>query len=291
MSKTKDNSEIATRVSVVTIILNLGLSVGKLIAGVIGNSGAMVSDAIHSASDVITTIIVIFGVKISEKEADKTHPYGHERLECIAALALALMLGATGFWIGFSGVNKIIHYESIATPGIIAVVAAIISIATKEWMYWYTIRAAKKINSGAMKADAWHHRSDALSSVGSLIGIVGARLGFPVMDAIASVIISLLIIKVSWDIMYDAIDKMIDRACKPEIVSEMKKEILKQPGVLGLDTINTRLFGDRVFVDIEIRADGELKLVEAHDIAENVHDAIEEKFPEVKHCMVHVNPD
>ena len=291
MSKTNDNSEIATRVSVVTIILNLGLSVGKLIAGVIGNSGAMVSDAIHSASDVITTIIVIFGVKISEKEADKTHPYGHERLECIAALALALMLGATGFWIGFSGVNKIIHYESIATPGIIAVVAAIISIATKEWMYWYTIRAAKKINSGAMKADAWHHRSDALSSVGSLVGIVGARLGFPVMDAIASVIISLLIIKVSWDIMYDAIDKMIDRACNPEIVSEMKKEILKQPGVLGLDTINTRLFGDRVFVDIEIRADGELKLVEAHDIAENVHDAIERNFPEVKHCMVHVNPD
>lgn len=167
------------QVSTVSIVVNLLLSVFKLLAGIIGKSGAMVSDAIHSASDVFSSFIVIIGVSLAGKESDEGHQYGHDRLECVAAIILAVVLLITGAGIGIDGVNKIINGTNgnQTIPGIIAMVAAIISIATKEWMYWFTRSAAKKINSGAVMADAWHHRSDALSSIGALIGIIGARSG------------------------------------------------------------------------------------------------------------------
>ena len=176
------DEKIAMRVSVVSIVVNLILSFFKLMAGFIGNSGAMVSDAVHSASDVFSTLIVIVGVKISGKKSDTHHPYGHERMECVAAIILAVILFATGIGIGISGVEKIISGSEtgIEIPGVIALVAAVVSIAVKEWMYWYTRAAAKKINSGALMADAWHHRSDSLSSIGAFVGILGARLGFPI---------------------------------------------------------------------------------------------------------------
>ena len=158
-------------------------------------------------------------------------------------------------------------------------------------MYWYTRNAAKKINSGALMADAWHHRSDALSSIGSFAGILGARLGFPVLDPAAATAISFFIIKTSVSIFIDAISKMTDRACSDEVVSGIAGVILAQQGVLGLDSLNTRLFGNRAYVDVEIRADGSVCLDQTHAIAQHVHDEVEKAFPEIKHCMVHVNPD
>ena len=178
----------------------------------------------------------------------------------------------------------------MAIPGALALVAAVVSIVVKEVMFWYTWLAAKKIDSSALQAEAWHHRSDALSSVGSFAGILGARLGFPVLDPAASVIICLFILKAAWDILADALGKMTDHACDPETTAEMKASILAQPGVLGVDALNTRLFGDRVYVDVEIAADGELPLKVTHATAQAVHDALEAQFPQVKHCMVHVNP-
>lgn len=168
----------ALKASNISIIINVVLSVLKLFAGIIAHSSAMVSDAIHSASDVVSTIIVIIGVKLSSRESDKTHQYGHERFECVASIILSTILIITGIGIGISGIEKIItgEYKEFVIPGIIALAAAVISIIVKEAMYWYTRGVAKKINSGALMADAWHHRSDALSSVGSFIGILGARL-------------------------------------------------------------------------------------------------------------------
>jgi cation diffusion facilitator family transporter len=171
-----------------------------------------------------------------------------------------------------------------------ALVAAVLSIALKEGMYWYTKAAAVKVRSDALMADAWHHRSDSLSSIGSLVGIGGAMLGFPILDPIASVIICLFIVKVSFEIFKDATDKMVDKACDDETIEAMKNVISGIDGVKGLDLIHTRLFGSKIYVDIEISADGELNLKQAHGIAENVHHTIEEKFADVKHCMVHVNP-
>ena len=286
----KQHEKIAVNVSTVTIIINLVLAGFKFVAGFVAHSGAMISDAVHSASDVLATFIVILGVKLAGRDADRNHPYGHERLECVAALILAIILGATGLGIGWSGIRKITGGEELLIPGTLALIAAAVSIVVKEAMFWYTWLAAKKIDSSALKAEAWHHRSDALSSVGSFAGILGARLGFPALDPVASVVICLFILKAAWDILADALGKMTDHACPPALVQEMAESVLSQPGVLGLDTLNTRLFGDRVYVDVEIRADGDLPLKVTHATAQAVHDALEAQFPQVKHCMVHVNP-
>ena len=288
----QDYEKVAMRVSKVSITANFVLTIFKLLAGVIAHSGAMVSDAIHSASDVFSTIVVIIGIRISNKASDKDHPYGHERLECVAAIVLATILAVTGLGIGYTAVGKIVggDYAQLAVPGMLALVAAIVSILVKEGMYHYTRIYAKKIDSGALMADAWHHRSDALSSIGALIGILGARIRFPILDPIASVVICIFIEKAAYEIFMDAVGKMVDKACDDEVEAGLTECALKQEGVLGVDLLHTRVFANKIYVDIEIRVDGDMKLKEAHGIAEHVHDAIEQAFPKVKHIMVHVNP-
>ncbi|MCL2220510.1 MAG: cation diffusion facilitator family transporter [Chitinispirillia bacterium] len=282
---------LANRVAVVTVLINTVLAVFKLVAGIVANSAAMISDAVHTISDLLTTFIVIIGVNLAGQKPDSKHPYGHERFECVASIVLALLLGLVGAGIGYSGVKTIMegNYDG-KIPGYLALVAAVVSIATKEWMYWYTRAAAKKINSGALMADAWHHRSDGLSSIGVLIGIAGAMMGYPILDPIASLVICLFILKASYDIFADAINKMIDSSCDEETVEALRALAAAQKGVIKVDDIRTRIFGAKIFVDIEIAADKDLTLTLAHKIAESVHDTVEEKFPNVKHCMVHVNP-
>ncbi|MGN0383848.1 MAG: cation diffusion facilitator family transporter [Eubacterium sp.] len=285
--------EVAMRVSKTSILVNMILSLLKMIAGIIASSGAMISDAVHSASDVFSTFVVIIGIKIASKEPDKEHPYGHERMECVAAIVLAVLLAVTGLGIGYSGMIKIIagNYDNLEVPGMLALIAACISIVVKEWMFWYTKISAAKIKSGALLADAWHHRSDALSSVGAFIGILGARMGYPVLDPVASVVICIFIIKASCDIFRDAIDKMVDKSCDDETEQKIRNLVSSNSGVLGIDELRTRVFGNKIYVDVEIRADGNKKLSETHAIAEEVHDLIENEIEDVKHIMVHVNPD
>ncbi len=284
--------EEAIRVSAVTLVINLLLAAGKLVAGLVAHSGAMVSDAVHSASDVFSTIIVMIGVQVSGEEVDLEHPYGHERLECIAALILGAVLGLTGCAIGLDGIRKTMLGFSgeLAPPGALALWAAAASIAVKEWMYWYTRGTALRVQSSAMLADAWHHRSDALSSVGSLVGIGGAMLGWPVFDPLASLCISVIIIKVAYDILLDAVSKLTDRACADCIIEEIRCLTLSQPGVCSIDMLKTRMFSNKFYIDMEISVDATLTLAQAHTIAQNVHDAIEHALPSAKHCMVHINP-
>lgn len=287
-----DSKRLAMKISVVSLMGNIILSAFKFIAGIIGKSGAMISDAVHSASDVFSTIIVMIGVTLSNRKSDNGHQYGHERLECVAAMLLAVILAVTGVGIGYSGIQKIFFEdsESLAAPTGIALAAAIISIVVKEAMYWYTIIGAKKINSSSLKADAWHHRSDALSSIGSFAGILGAMCGIKILDPIASIIICLMILKAGFDILKESLDKMVDKSCDEETSARMATLVREQEGVMALDMIKTRLFGDKIYVDIEISADENLTLKDSHKIAENVHNHIENEFPMVKHCMVHVNP-
>jgi len=281
----------AVKVSLVSIIGNGALTVFKLMAGILARSGAMISDAVHSASDIFSSIIVIIGVKLAAKESDKDHPYGHERFECVAAIVLAVILLVTGLFIGYAAIEQIkTPTPNMTVPGVLALIAAIVSIVSKEGMYWYTRFYAKKLDSGALMADAWHHRSDALSSVGALVGILAARMGFPIFDPIASLLICLFIIKAAYDIFRDAISKMVDHACSAELEKEIIDCAAGKEGVLGIDRIRTRVFGNRIYVDIDIRADGNKSLFQAHEIAQTVHDAIESQFPNVKHIMVHVNP-
>lgn len=287
----RTNEQVAMRVSALTIVENIGLSAFKLAAGLLAHSGAMVSDAVHSASDVMTTLVVMVGVKLANKASDKEHPYGHERLECVAAILLAVMLGLTGLGIGWAGVEKIsAGGAGLAAPGGLALAAALVSILVKEAMYWYTRAAAKKTGSGALMADAWHHRSDALSSVGSFIGILGARMGLPILDPIASVVICVFVVKAAVDIFRDAVSKMTDRSCDDATLQALRETVLANEQVLGVDRLTTRLFGDKFYVELEIATDPDLPLLRAHEIAEQVHDAVERDFAKAKHCMVHVNP-
>ena len=290
--KLENPKKTIMHVSNVSIVINILLSAVKLVAGFAANSGAMISDAIHSASDVFSTVIVMIGAGAAAKKADHDHPYGHERMECIAAVILSAVLFVTGLGIGFEGLKKIIggHYEQLAVPGMLALGAAVLSIAVKELMFWYTRYYGKKVDSTALMADAWHHRSDALSSIGSLAGIIGARLGFPICDPLASVVICVFILKAAYDICKEALDKMVDKSCDDETEREMAEIIKLQDGVKSLDLLMTRMFGSKIYVDVEISADGNISLINAHEIAEGVHHAIERSFPKVKHCMVHVNP-
>jgi cation diffusion facilitator family transporter len=283
---------MANRVSWNSIVINSLLSAFKLIAGVVSGSSAMISDAAHSMSDVFSTLIVIAGIRMAGKKSDKEHQYGHERFECAAALLLAGVLFITGLGIGYASVRKIIagRGEELAMPGALALAAAVVSIAVKEWMFRYVRAAALKIDSCALVADAWHHRSDALSSVASFAGILGARTGYPALDPAAGALICAFIIKAAFEVFTDSIGRMTDRACDDKTLADIRAVILEYGEVEAIDQLKTRIFGDRIYVDVEIGVDGGSTLYEAHDTAERVHEAIEAKFPKVKHCMVHVNP-
>ena len=288
----KNEAVIIHKLSMVSLIGNTALSGFKMFAGIAGNSGAMISDAIHSFSDVLTTLIAWIGVKVSKKAADDSHPYGHERLECVASLILGLVLMATGLGVGKVGIENIIanQYDALAVPKAIALAAAVFSIIGKEAMFWYTRHYARIIHSSAFMADAWHHRSDALSSIGSLIGIAGAMLGYPVMDSIASVVICLFILKVAYDISKDALIKMLDTSCGEDYDEQLTSFIAEKESVLSVDMLHSRMFGNKVYIDLEISVDGNKSLREAHEVAEHIHKDVEHNYPEIKHIMIHVNP-
>ena len=279
------------QISVLGMAVNLFLAAFKFVAGFAGKSDAMISDAVHSTSDILGGLIVVVGVSFSEKQADEDHPYGHERLESVASLLLALLLFAAGLAIAYSAADKVLGggYVNMETPGLIALIAAIISILSKEGLFWYTMAGAKELNSGALKAEAWHHRSDALSSIGSLIGIAGARLGYPIMDPIAGLLISFFILKSAWDIAKDAMEKMVDHRGDEQTEAKIADVVKKHPGV-EIDLLTTREFGRKLYADLEIRMDGNLTLSEAHRVAEAIHDELEACFPELKHVMIHINP-
>lgn len=286
-----DEKKIFDRLSRVGIFGNVLLAAFKLLAGVLGRSGAMVSDAVHSLSDVFATLIAWVGVRLSRRAEDAQHPYGHERLECVASLLLGLILAGTGAGIGLSGIRKLFSDPgSLEIPTALPLVAAVVSIVVKEAMYQYTMHYARALDSAAFKADAWHHRSDAISSVGSFAGILLARLGFPIMDPIASLVICALILKVAFDISRDALDRMLDTSGGTALEQKLRAFITGQEGVKRIDLLRTRQFGSRIYVDLEIAVRPDISLREAHGIAERVHSAVEKEFPNVKHVMIHVNP-
>ncbi len=287
----EEEKRIIKHLTVIGVGGNIVLSLFKLFAGIIGNSAAMISDAAHSLSDVFATAIAFVGAKISRKGTDHEHPYGHERIECIASQILSMILIVTAIGIMYSAITSMINGTYVDnTPTILPLIAAIVSIVVKEGMFWYTMHYAKMIDSDAFRADAWHHRSDALSSIGALIGIALAMMGYPIADPIASLVISIFIIKVAWDILNDSYKKMLDTSCDDNTENSLRVVICNVDGVKSIDSIHTRLFGNRIYVDVEIAVDSKLTVEEGHRIAEEVHDRIESEFSKVKHVMVHVNP-
>lgn len=290
-------SEEIRKVGIVTIIWNVLLSIFKVVAGILSHASSLISDGIHSVSDVFTTIIVLIGAKLSSKSPDKEHPFGHERMESIASILLAMLLGATSFILGYSGVKSIIEYSKGIMPSsngfiYLALGSSLSSIIVKFIMYVYTIRVAKRINSTSLKADAYHHLSDSLSSFGSVLGIVGLMLGgcWSILDPIASIVIALFILKVAYDVAKSAINEVVDHAAPEEFENSIKEIVNNTDGVVSINSLKTRQFGNKYYVEIEIAVEGSISVKEGHSIAKKVHDQIEDKYEDIKHCMIHVDP-
>lgn len=290
--KTVTREQTTMQVSFISIGGNLFLCLLKLLAGLLGRSGALISDAVHSAADAVDTIIVIIGIKLASKAPDARHPYGHERMECVAAILLSMVLGLIGLGIGYAGLEKIFsrQYETMAIPGTLALAAALISIALKESLYWYMRNSAKRLRSDSLMAIAWHNRADALSSLGSFIGIAGSRAGFPILDPLVSVIICLFVIKAALSIFKGAIDKMVDHACPSETVEALRKAVSDCQDVVSVGKLRTRLFSDKAYVEIEIFLPEDITLKHSYEICCNLQKQIEQDFQQVKECLILPRP-
>ncbi|MEA4922964.1 MAG: cation diffusion facilitator family transporter [Eubacteriaceae bacterium] len=287
------NTQRAMRVSATNIIANAVLAVLKFLAGIFAGSAAMISDGVHTAADVFDTLIVIVGIKFADKKPDEGHQYGHDRMECIAALILSGILFVTGLSIGADGVRNIMSglQEDLRVPGMAALIVAIISIAAKEGLYWYTRAGAKKVGSGALMATAWHNRTDALSSVGAFIGIIGARLGLPIMDPIASVAICVLVLKVAVDIFRNSTARLVDKSCDEKTVALIREIIGSEPGVIGIHELKTRMFGANFYAEAEIIVERDRTAGEIFALTDDVRRKMKEKIPQMKDCTISIRPD
>lgn len=288
MQKLLNNEGI--KVSLITVLINFLLFLFKLIMGLIAHSKAMVSDAIHSLSDVISTFVVIIGLIFSANAPDKEHPYGHERIESVIAIILAFFLFLTGMGIGILGIKDVLLSSSLKIPGTLALVAALVSILVKEGMFQYTKRVAKKLASVSMMADAYHHRSDALSSIGSFIGIFLSRLGLVVFDPLCSIVICILIVKSSIEIFMDATKGMIDKSCDDKVKNQIITMIMNTDNNLVINDLKTRMFASKIYVDAELALDGSLTLNESNNIVNNIHDVVEKELPIIKHLNIRTIP-
>lgn len=281
-----ENGQVVTRVSVSTILVNVLLSAFKLTAGIVAHSAAMVADAVHSIADLAGTAVVIVeapGIVRSPRR---------ERVEDVVEILLAALIFAVGAGIGYWGVTRALAERDVPlpTPGVLALAAAAVSIAVTEAMYWYTRAAAKKIGSQLLMADAWHHRFGAFSSVISFAGILGARLGAPVLDAVACAVIGLFTLKTALDIFLGAVSKTANRSCDSATAEKIRALIAGQEGVKSIDALQTSLFGNGLYIEAEIGVDGDLTLRESHEIARAARAAVETAVPAVKSCAVHVIP-
>ncbi len=277
------------KTSLVTIAANTLLAAAKAAVGAMSGSVAVLSDAAHTFSDIFTTLMVLVGLKVSGREADDGHPYGHQRIESIISFCLAIALALTALYLGFEGVARLISRE-VARPSWLALGVTVISIASKEWMFWYTRARAIKYDSGSMMADAWHHRTDSISSVAVLIGVAGTFLGLWYLDSAVTIVVCLIILKAAFDIGKTAGGQLTDRSADGEVCRDIERTALEVEGVEGVDLLRTRLSNNIIFVELEVSVDSGLSVAQGHDIAERVHDTIEARCGNVGHCAVHVNP-
>ncbi len=275
----------------VTLCVNTVLMLFKFTAGILGRSGAMLSDAVETLTDLGTTVIAMIGVKIASKESDETHPYGHEKIESLAGLVLAFVLFTAALSIGRAGIAALSAGRAAAvSPGRIALIAAAASIIVQGAMFAYAFSASKRLESAALRIDALHHASDALSSVGTLFGVGLARLGVWFADAAACLLICALIVYASYRIARDCVNQLIDASPPPKVVEDIKAVVLSIEGVVKIDAFRCRLHGSRLYADIEISVARSASFSGAHRISENVHEALEATFPKIIHCTVHANP-
>ncbi len=290
----KEEQKIIKKNTIFTMIINGFLAAGKMIAGILGNSSVLISDAINSIGDMVTNVVVYVSAIFSRKEKDSNHPYGHEKIDSIISIFLGVALILTAFTVGKSALVNLYNYFindiDILAPKWYALIVAALTIVIKELLFRKTKKDAEKSKSSALLAQAWDHRADTIGSFGAVIGITGAMLGFGFLDPIASFVIALIILKLAYKIISSGVSQVVDKSADPIVVERIKEVIFAFEDIRSLDDIKTRMFGMKLYVDLEIGLDYTLSLEAAHEIAERLHDKIENTIPEVLHCMIHINP-
>lgn len=280
----------ANKVTIISILWNIVLAIIKISAGIIGKSNAMIADGAHSASDIISSVGVLIGNKIASIPKDKGHNYGHEKAETLVSFLLAILLVILSIKIGYNGGYSLFHLNEVQIPTAFPLVVSVISIIIKEYQYRITIKVAKKTNSPALRADAWHHRSDALSSVAAFIGIGGAILGFKSLDSIASIVVALFIAKVGIEILIGSSNELMDISIDEEKEKEIKTIVDEIEGIKSLREIRTRKYGAMAYVDLVICVDKDISVLEGHRIASDLESLILKRMKFVKGVTVHVEP-
>ncbi len=278
------------RVSIISLVINLFLSVIKITVGFLYNSKALIADGFHSVSDMASTFVVMLSMKYSKVPPDENHPYGHGKAEAVGTIILSVTLIITGFIIAKDSISSIFS-GAIAMPGNITLIAALISIGAKEALYQYTVKIGEKINSKGLIADAHHHRSDAFSSVAALIGIGGARLGYKFFDPLAGLVVAILILKVGIEILIDASHELMDGMPNQEKIDNISQHASEIKGVLTVSDVKVRSYGPRTVVDLTLVVKDTLSVIEGHAIASKVKEKIIEKHENVEEVMVHVDPE
>lgn len=292
---TSSEIKIGRHVTWVGFWANIGLAVAKVAAGIWGRSAAMVADGIHSASDLLTDVVVLVVIGASRRRADRGHAYGHGKIETFATFIISAILAAVGLGIFADGAERVIaslRGAVLPQPGWIALAMAVVSIAAKEWLFRYTRSAARRIGSSAMEANAWHHRSDSYSSMATLAGIAGAMfLGqkWRILDPLAAMLVSVLIALMSWKLMKQSVMELLEASLPKDITDRMKETITSTPGVMGFHRFRSRRNGQSMIVDFHIKVDPELSIVRAHDIASDVEQRMKESFGRVQ-VNIHIEP-
>ena len=287
----EERKSASKRATFASIIVNIFLAIGQILLGFIGNSQALIADGVHTLSDLSTDTMVLYAIWHGSKEADDDHPYGHGRIETAATVFLGLLLAIVGAGIAINAALRLTEPEEILTPAPITLVMAIITILSKEGLYRYTISIANRVHSSILRANAWHHRSDAISSIIVLIGIGGSIMGLPYFDSLAAIGLGSMIIRMGVLLSWKALKELIDTALSHEEVKAIRKAISNIDGVIDLHMLRTRLMGGRALVDVHLQVDGDISVSEGHQISENVRSRVISEFESVDDVLVHIDPE
>ncbi len=291
LNPTNSNYHQARRATLIGGVVNLLLSIIKIVIGIIGQSQALVADGVHSFSDLISDVMVLYATKHGDKAADDDHPYGHGRIETLITVAVGILLIAVAAGISFDAINRLFNPEQLTNPGMIVLFAALISIISNEGLYRYTFAVANRIRSNLLRANAWHHRSDALSSIVVLVGVMGTMAGLEYLDAIAAVGVSLMVAKVGVELVWESIEELIDTGLKQDKINAIKQQIRDVEGVLAMHRLRTRKMGANILVDVHILVDPRLSVSEGHHIADRVETKLYEHIEDITDVTIHIDPE
>ncbi len=284
----KKDKQAATRVTLIGALLDLVLGVAKIITGVASNSLALISDGVHSLSDLLTDAFVLI---ITHAEPDRDHPYGHRRFETLGTIALGIVLFAVASIIGFDSIERLGGDSALPIPGWTGLLVAFVSIISKEWIYRYTKKVAELTNSSLLLANAWHSRTDSFSSIAVLVGVLGAMLGYPVMDSLAAIFVAVMIAKIAWDLVASSLRELVDTALPKDKVNAIYAHINRLQGIVDVHELRTRQHGGRSFVDLHVQVNKRISVSEGHFLADYISGSVKKAFPDISDIVVHIDPE